>query len=194
MSGWVAGATVVGAGLSYAGSKSASKAASKDSAAQLAFEQEKHDDWQETYGPIEDNLASYYDNLSPEYYEVQGLEAFEKERTIAFEDLERNLAQRGITSSGIAAKELTSESLDTAQTRASIRTQAPAMAAQDKLNFLQVGLGQNPDASMSQALADRTRSSEAAAREADRAAGEAIGTAVTTVGTALSDYNTQGQQ
>ena len=192
MSFWIAGATVVGAGLSYMGSRSASKDASGAASDQLGFEQEKYDDWNDIYGPVQDNLADYYGGLTPEYYEVQGLEAFEKEKAVAFEQLDAELAQRGITDSGIAASIESQQALSSAQTRAQIRTEAPAKAAEEKLRFLQVGLGQNPGSSLSQTLSQRTASTAATAQESARVAGGAISTAVTTVGTALSDYNNEG--
>ncbi len=193
MSFFIAGATVVGAGISAHSANKASKRAEKASDAQIAFEQEKYDDWQETYGPIQDNLADYYNNLSPEYYEVQGLEAFEQERAVAMQQIEENLAQRGITDSGVAASISSQEKLQAAQTRAGIRTAAPIQAADEKMRFLQVGLGRSPGESMSRTLAERTRASEAEATAQGRVAGQAIGAAVTTVGTALADYNTEGK-
>lgn len=192
MSGWVAGAVVVGAGISYLGSEKASKRSKKASDTQIAFEQEKYDDWQETYGPIEDNLSEYFNNLSPEYYEVQGLEAFEKEKTVAFEQLQESLAQRGISDSGIAIDIEKDLALESAQARARIRTEAPAAAASEKMRFLQVGLGQSPDASLSQTLAQRAQTATIESAQASAATGQAIQTAVSTVGTALADYNTSG--
>ena len=193
MSGIITAATIstVGAGISANAASKASKRSARASGKQLAFEQEKYDDWQETYGPIEDNLAEYYNSLTPEYYEVQGLEAFEKEKAVSFQQLSENLAQRGITDSGVAAGAEQSFALESAQTRAQIRTAAPAQAAEEKLRFLRVGLGQNPGASLSQTLAQRSETSAIEAESAGRSAGKAIQSAVTAIGTGISDYRNQ---
>ena len=103
MSGWVAGAVVVGSVAGAAiSSRSADKASSRAAAAQdaqLAFEYEKYDDWMATYGPIQDNLANYYQNLTPDYYAAVGLEAFEQQQQASMLRVEENLAQRGLSDS-----------------------------------------------------------------------------------------------
>lgn len=184
----LAGAAVGGAAIASSSASSARKSAARSEATQVAFAQEQYDDWQEVYGPIQTNLSTYYSSLSPEYYEVQGLEAFEKEQTRANTQLDETLAQRGITDSGIAAQIETEQALSSAETRAQIRTQAPAVAAEEKLRFLQVGLGQSPGAALSQTLAQRTASASERSLQSDIAAGQAAGSAVTAVGTALAGY------
>lgn len=184
----VAGGAVVGGAMASDSASSANKAASKSSKRQLAFEKQKYDDWKETYGGIEENLADYYGSLTPEYYEAQGLEAFQKEQQRSMDQVKTTLAQRGIEDSGIAlAAEISS--LQTGATeRARIRATAPSMAAEEQRGFLQVGLGQNPGESYSRSLADKASRDATEAAVASKAAGEAVGTAVTTVGTGLADY------
>ena len=181
--------TALGAGsavLGYSSSRKASKSASASSAASLAFEQQKYDDWQETYGGIEDNLAEYYSTLTPDYFEAQGLEAFQKEHQASTQRVQELLAQRGIQDSGIALASEVSGELSAATSRATIRAQAPALVAEEQRNFLQVGLGQNPGASYSRALSEKAGRDEASARVAEASAGRSISSAITTVGTALS--------
>ena len=96
----VVGASVVNAIASDRASGRATEASQEASQEQLEFEKQRYEEWKEVYGDIQTNLSEYYSNLTPEYYEVQGLEAFEKEKARTLETLQQNLAQRGITGSG----------------------------------------------------------------------------------------------
>lgn len=192
MSGWVAGAVVVGsvagAAISSRSADKASKRAADASDAQLAFEYEKYDDWMATYGPIQDNLANYYQNLTPEYYAAVGLEAFEQQQSASMRRVEENLAQRGLADSALSASIEAQSELDAAETRASIRRDAPAAVRQEQANFLAMGLGTNPANSVSQALVQQTSMANQYAQQAEIAAGQAMGSAVNTIGTAAADY------
>ena len=191
-------AAVIGVGGSMIAGKSASKAtkaAAQSEAAALEFEQQRYDDWKEVYGPIQTNLANYYSNLTPEYYETIGLETFEQESQVAMQRLDESLAQRGITDSGISASLQLQNELEGAEGRAAIRRDAPRMAAEDKTRFLQIGLGQNPAQAMSNALQREASGARSRASQAEATAGRAIGEGVAAVGTALVDYaNNKGDQ
>jgi len=188
-------AAVIGGGAALAGGYMASrsadkatKAASQADAAALAFEQQKYQDWQDTYGSIEDNLADYYSTLTPDYYEARGLEAFQTEQQAALENVRTTLAQRGIEDSGIAAATELAFAQEGAQQRAQIRATAPSLAAEEQRSFLQVGLGQDPGASYSRTLAESAAQKGRTAASAEAAAGKAVSKAITTAGTALKDY------
>ena len=183
--GIVAGAAIGLVGTAYASrqaSKSADRAtaaASNAEAAQLAFAQEQYDEWKATYGGVEDQLAKYYETLTPTMRITQGLEAHEKEMNRARKQLEESYAQRGISSSGIAAQTRTEMSVASAEERARIRAAAPLEVAKEKLGFLQVGLGMNPQQGMYNALdSAAVRSSnfaQMAAQNAGIARGQMIG-------------------
>jgi len=173
-------------------SKEAAKTAAKMDQKVLDFEKQRYDDWLGVYGPIQKNLADYYSNVSAEYYEVQGLEAFEKERDIQMGAVQRNLAQRGISDSGIAINIERQEALDAAETRAGIRVEAPRKAAAEKASFLQIGLGQDPSGDLSQALQNQSTTARNAAttaelrsQQAQEMEGRAVGTAISTIGTSI---------
>lgn len=185
----VAGASVIsGVASSKAASKQA-KAASKASDAQLAFEQERYDDWKEVYGPLQDNLSNYYSNVTPDYYATAGLETFEQQYQIGLQRLDENLAQRGIDpSSGIAVSMESQAELNAAETRAQIRRDAPRQAAEDKSRFLQIGLGQNPANSVGNALSQQNQIAQQQSMYANQAAGDAWAAAIPAVGTAISAY------
>lgn len=165
------------------------KAANKLSAAQMAFEKEKYQDWQDTYGNIEDNLAEYYNNLTPEYYATQGLEAVQKESEASQMRLQSSLAQRGIEDSGVSLALERQSDIGLAEQRATVRADAPRKVAEEKRGFLQVGLGQNPGSSMSNAMADQANQASARADASERAVGQGIASAVKEVGSALDDYS-----
>lgn len=188
VTGIVAGGTLISGGLSTRQAGKATKAASQADAAVLAFEQQKYADWKNTYGAIEDNLAEYYGSLTPDYYEARGLEAFEQEREQELEKVRTTLAQRGIEDSGIAAAVELGMAQEAAETRATIRAQAPSLAAEEQRSFLQVGMGQTPGQSLSSTLAESAARKGTAATAAEQAAGRAVGSAITTTGTALADY------
>ena len=166
----------------------ASKRASNDSAAQLAFAQEQYDDWQAVYGPVQDNLAAYFSNISPEYYEAIGLEAIEGEYEVIRNDLYRSMMQRGITDSGVALSLEKDLAINEAEAKADVRRTAPSMAAEEQSRFLQIGMGTDPSSSVSQALSSRASNSQRIAETSAAAAGKSIANTVNTIGTGLSDY------
>jgi len=190
VAGAVVGGAVISSGVAAHSANKASKRASKASVKSLAFEQEKYDDWQGVYGPLQDNLASYYENVSPDYYAATGLETFEQQYQTALTRMDENLAQRGIDpSSGIAASLESQAELNAAETRAGIRQDAPRQAAEDKTRFLQIGLGQNPGSSLSTALQNQASNLQQQAGYANQAAGQAISSGIQTIGRAIDQYN-----
>jgi len=188
----VAGATVVSGAMSSRSASKSADAASDASAAQLAFEQERYDDWQAVYGPIQDNLSNYYQNVTPEYYAAVGLETFEQQYQTSLQRMDENLAQRGIDpSSGIAASLESQAELNAAETRAGIRRDSTQQAAEDQSRFLQIGLGQNPASSVSGALSQQASVAQQNSIAAQQAAGQAWSAAIPSVGRAIDAYNTQ---
>lgn len=188
----VAGASVAGSLISSNASKKASKSASSADKATLEFNQKQYDDWKSVYGPVQDNLSSYYSSLTPDYYETLGLEAFELERNSAMDQIETSLAQRGISDSGIASQIRSEADLGAATTRAQIRRQAPQQVATDKMNFLAVGMNANPAPSVSKTLSDQAAGARQRADAAASASGQAWNSAAQSVGslveTGLSSY------
>lgn len=184
----IVGSAVIGGAVASNSASKAAKSAKQSSDAQMQFEYDKLAEWEEAYGPIEDNLSQYYQNLTPEYYEVQGLEAFEQEQQQSLQTVRENLAQRGIGDSGIAAQAEIQFGQQEALGRAKIRTEAPRKVAEEQARFLQVGLGQDPQGSVSQTLAQNTQYAQNVARTAEQQAGQAVGSAVKTIGTGIADY------
>lgn len=185
----VAGATVVGGVMQKNSADKATKQASQASAEQLAFERERYDDWQEIYGPLQENLADYYTNLTPEFYEAVGLQNYQQELQNTQNTIRERIAQSGLTNrSGVEQSLLAQSEIEAAESRAGIRSEAERQTAEDKTRFLQIGLGQNPSSSVSQTLAQRSANLQSIANQQQQASGQATAAAVESVGTALSEY------
>lgn len=106
----------------------------------LDFARAQYKDWQSIYGPVQDNLSNYYSNLTPEYYERQGLQAFAQERNNELSDLDTMIRQENLTGSA-ASELLRNESITNATGRASIRANSAANVANQQQAFLSIGLG-----------------------------------------------------
>lgn len=126
-----------------AAQKKASKAASQATAtanAQLAFSKEQYADWKAVYGDIQKNLGDYYENLSGDSLAAQQLSAQAREYSDAYRKVNQQLAQRGISQSGIAAAQDVAMASQSANTRAGIRAGAEDLARTKQAGFLQLGL------------------------------------------------------
>ena len=152
----VVGTAAVGAYTSYSASKSASKQAeaamqSADAASQLQylaskeqleFAQQQYQDWQGIFGPVQQNLANYYNNMNADTVASLGLQNIEKEYARSTQLLDQALAKRGMTNSGATEAGLTQLEQTRMLGRAQVRTDAPNIVAQQQAGFLGLGLGQ----------------------------------------------------
>lgn len=109
---------------------------------QLAFQREQYEDWKAVYGDLQENLGYYYSTLDPKDYEARGLQAVQQEYQTAKTQVDRTLAQRGISSSGIQAATDVSFAQSLASARADVRLKAPETVAKEQQGFLGIGLGQ----------------------------------------------------
>ncbi len=189
MMGWITAIVgLVGAGASADASNKAGSAASGDSKKALQWQAYQYLQYQKTYGGIEENLADYYSNLSPDSYTAENLQLFEAEYATAKLNIEKDLARRGIEDSGLAASSMQDLEYQRAGTRAKIRYDAPKAVMAEKQSFLS-GVKGNPNATgLSALLANQANISGLQANQAAAAAGESLQTALTTAGTAYADY------
>lgn len=188
--GWggaIAGAgSVVGGVMASKSARDAADASLEAAEAQIDWEKEMYADWKAIYGDIEQNLANYYENLTPEYYASMGLEAFNLEYQTSQTRMSENLAQRGIAAdSGIATSLESQNELGAAETRAGIRRDAASSAAAEKSNFLQIGMGSNPSAGVSNAYSQATKNANQNSQIANQAAGNAWSNAIPVIGGAI---------
>jgi len=109
--------------------------------AQLAFNQQQYDDWKRIFGPIEDNLADYYQELDPESYAAQMKSSISNYYNQAGQNINRQLSQRGIDNSGLAVAVSRDLEQEEARQKAIADQQAKDIVEQKKLSFLGLGLG-----------------------------------------------------
>lgn len=135
----------------YAGARRAEDRASDaaEAAAGVArsssrFARRQYEDWQDIYGDVQENLAEYYETLSPESITSLGLQEQSKATQLAREEIKQSFASRGLAGSGFETSTMTDLALDDARSRARIRVAAPDMVRGQKENFLRIGLGQKP--------------------------------------------------
>ena len=154
----IIGAAAIGAGTSYMSSKSASKSADKAYASadansqlqyeasmeQLDFQKKQYEDWENIFGPIQDNLSSYYKHMSPDSIASLGIQNIEQSYTQSRQNLDTQLAKRGITNSGATAAGLTSLENTRMLGKAEVRSTAEQTVANQQLGFLSAGLGLQP--------------------------------------------------
>ncbi len=169
----IGGALITGA-VAYDSAKKAERA-NEDS---LGFAQRQYDDWQQVFGPIQENLSEYYSNLSPDTFAAQGIQYAEEEFAKVDERLSQSLAQRGIQDSGISASLERESAYDLARTSATIRQAAPQAVAQQQLGFLSVGMGNNPDDNLQNTLNSNANRANADSNAANAAFGNSVNSAV----------------
>lgn len=109
---------------------------------QLDFQKQQYQDFQSVYGDLQTNIGNYYKNLTPDKITALGLENQQKEFQTVDKSIKQDMAQKGLTDSGIETAALTDNQFKNATARASIRTNADQAVIDEKLKFLGIGLGQ----------------------------------------------------
>lgn len=195
----VGGAIIGGVATSMSADKAAesqeqaTKAASASAEAQLAFQKEQYQEWQDVYGPIQDNLAEFYNNYDAEEVTSLGLQNIEKEYTASKEVLIQEMAQRGMDTSGLTAAGLTQLGAAKASEKAAVRSNAELQAVQAQQSFLGMGLGL--ESSLQQGIAGAYQSQTALQSQAATAYGQqaaaasqGVGQAISGIGTGIATY------
>jgi len=206
MTGAIIGSAVLGAGASMSASSKASKSASAATAAsseasaeQIAFAKEQYADWKATFGDVQDNLAAYYKNLTPDAIEASGIQNINQQYSQANKQITQSLAQRGISGSGLEGQAMVDLATKQAQDTATLKVQAPILAAQEKMKFLSLGLGQGAQAASSVGSAYNTQaqlaSSQASMYNQQAASASAgIGSSLSSGINSYMTYNAMNQQ
>ena len=119
------------------------KNASRIAAQNLEFQKMQYSEWQDTFGDIQKNLGDYYESLGPEKIISRGLQAQQMEHQRAQNKVRESFSQRGLNADGKYASyaQAGMEASNAAQ-RADIRSTGMDKAQQQRLSFLQLGLGQ----------------------------------------------------
>lgn len=163
-------AVVAAAGISAVSSKSAASKAER-SAAMLAdvqkqnakaqanvsmqaleFQKKQYADWENIFGPIQQNLSSYYQNLNQDTITSLGIQNIEQEFSRSIQSLDENLAKRGMSNSGAMQQGFSDLEYQRAKGRAEIKIAAPGLVAKEQSGFL--GIGMNQKSSLQQGVAN----------------------------------------
>jgi len=142
--GAIAGAAIglVGASMAADAAGDAAAASARVQREQLAFEREQYNDWKDIYGPLQEDLGTYYKNLTGQTLSDREVEQIQLAGQRADDKIQATLAQRGLTGSGLDA-ELTSQNIyKTEIEKARSRANADETANLKKMQFLSLGLGQ----------------------------------------------------
>lgn len=190
----VVAVSAAGSLMSANSANKAAKYASQAEAAQLDFSKQQYADWKAIFGPLQTNLANYYNNLTPDRLEAQGKQAIELERDQWLSRIEEDFAARGLTDSALAGSAVTDVERQTAVAKANVAATAEEKVAQQKLSFLSLGYGQNPAGMLQNTLNQQAAGARSRANATAEAAGSAIGNTVKTIGTALGDYYSGGKK
>ena len=148
MTGAIVGGAVVGglfankaAGKASASADSATAAASKASEAELAFARENQARWDEVFGPTQDNLAKYYNNLDPNSVAATNVVGIQQAYQESQKQIDIQLAQRGMGNSGLSAELMSKNLYSNEQSKAQARADAPQQVAAQQSSFLGLGMG-----------------------------------------------------
>jgi len=109
---------------------------------EIKFQREQYNDWKNIYGPLQEDLGTYFKNLTGDAKAAQQIVAIQAESQRAQNQIDTQLAQRGLDQSGMQAELLNNNLYATAMSKANARANADTQAAQEKMGFLGIGLGQ----------------------------------------------------
>nr|DAV53844.1 MAG TPA: hypothetical protein [Caudoviricetes sp.] len=104
------------------------------------------------YGDLEQNLANYYKNLTPEQRTNRNLDRYDKQFKMAQDKVQQNLAQRGLMGSGIEQETFAQMEQQAINDRLNIAEQAEQSVRNEQMGFLGYASGQGNIAA--QALAN----------------------------------------
>jgi len=110
---------------------------------QLNFYKQMYKDWYKVYGSLQEDLGTYFKNLTGDKISAKERQAIQKAMQETQEELSQMMAQRHIANSGLEAslyKDITFQGeIQKALSQANAEDKAVAMKSQ----FLGLGLGQN---------------------------------------------------
>ena len=142
--GAIAGAAVglIGSSMAADAAGDAAAAGAAVQQAQLDFQKQQYEDWKEIYGPLQEDLGTYYRNINGKELVGKELEYMQAAGQEANRKIQEQMAQRGIEGSGLNAGLLNQNILNTEVQKSMLRSTADQRAAQMKQGFLALGLGQ----------------------------------------------------
>ena len=214
----IIGATAVGAAASASAAKKSSKSSkaalsSADEASklqyevsmeQLNFQKEQYANWENIFGPIQQNLSNYYKNISSDSISSAGIQSIMAQHSQSRQTLDTELAKRGLPNSGATVQGLTSLESAAMLGKAQVQANAPMVAAQQKTNFLSGGLTQqnslvngisNAYGNQANMYGNKYTANQSLATQYSNQAAQAYSGIGSSIGTGISSYmNYQSNQ
>lgn len=109
---------------------------------EITFQREQYADWKKIYGPLQEDLGTYFKNITGDAIAAKQITQIQAGSQVAQRQTDQALAQRGISNSGLAAATLSQNIYNTEMQKANVRASADDFANQQKAGFLGLGLGQ----------------------------------------------------
>ena len=109
---------------------------------ELDFQKEQYADWKAIYGPLQEDLGTYFKNLNGGTLSAPHIQAIQAESQKAQEQINQQLAQRGLSGGGLEAKLLNQNIFSAGMQKAAARASGETLATQQKQGFIGIGLGQ----------------------------------------------------
>ncbi len=106
----------------------------------LDFAKEQYDDWDDIYGPAQERMAQFYNNLTPDQLAATGLQKQAETFAQVRAGTKRTAAQKGINSPALDMMEQQID-IEEAKGKAQIRADAPGKVAQMQGGFVAAGKG-----------------------------------------------------
>ncbi len=133
--------------------------------------------WESIYGPLADNLSGFYKGLTASTFASAGLEELAKTFVENREAITTTLAQRGLGGGALEASLLAQQDIQNAESKATVRRDAPFKVAEAQQGFL-AAIGGAPSAS--------------APNNPNAPSGAGVSTAIANIGNAAAaGYNAQ---
>jgi len=156
MTGAVIGSAVIGGISSYNQSKNARRAANQQNALNREsmelqernnrFNQSRYMDsyieynkMKDIYGDLQEDLSTYYKNLSGESLSAEQIEQIESHANKVHEQLVLDMSRRGMSNSGLESYLDNANSYNTEIQKAKVRRSADEIALNQKMKFLNYG-------------------------------------------------------
>ncbi len=92
------------------------------------------------FGPVRQNLADYYSNMTPETYEARMNENIGQQYDASMKQMDAEMARRGIEGSGIQASAISEISTEKARQQSATQQQSEDYVANQQSQWLQQGL------------------------------------------------------
>jgi len=123
--------------MAYMDAKQAKELARQE----LEFDKQKYNEWENTFGPLGENLHDYYTHLNPDQYEARIASSIMGSINPQYRQVNKTLAARGLANSGLADYAKMAINHNAEAQLANAPMQALNQALKQKQAFVNIGLG-----------------------------------------------------